>query len=192
MRTGASAVCSSFGAGNSSRDADPSQISEIERSRLRARASSWTAGSSCWPAASRGKWRTLTSAGSLCVGPGLGDALERHSSLRQTAVVRRERSAEDRASAHAGVRGAVEPVGTRHPDRAELLREALDPAAGEREVPVDPDVRARRHVLTGEHRIDDEEELLVLATGRVEQLLAGIRARLPVDEERRGAAGILP
>ena len=34
MRTGASAVCSSLGARNSSSEAEPSQISEVERSRL--------------------------------------------------------------------------------------------------------------------------------------------------------------
>ena len=34
MRTGASAVCSSVGARNSSSEAEPSQISEVERSRL--------------------------------------------------------------------------------------------------------------------------------------------------------------
>ncbi len=189
MRTGASAVCSSFGAPNSSSVAGPSQISEIERSRLRARTSSWTAGSSCCPAASRGKWRTLTSAGSLCVGPDSETRSSVTAALRQAPVVRRERSAEDRAGARAGVGDAVEPERARHPDRAELLREALDPAAGEREVAIDPDVRTGRDVLAVEHRVDDDEELLVLAARRVEQLVVGIRARLPVDEERRGAAG---
>ena len=44
-------------------------MAEIDRSRLRARTSSCTAGSLCRPAASRGKWRRFTRGGSLCVGP---------------------------------------------------------------------------------------------------------------------------
>ncbi len=53
----------------SSSVADPSQISETTRSRLRERASSCTAGSSWRPASRRAKWRTLTIGGALCVGP---------------------------------------------------------------------------------------------------------------------------
>jgi hypothetical protein len=68
-RAGASATCSSPGAAKSSSVAGPSSIAEIERLLLFARTSSWTAGSSWRPAASRGKWRRFTSGGSLWVGP---------------------------------------------------------------------------------------------------------------------------
>ena len=38
---------------------------------------------------------------------------------------------------------------------------------------------------------DDEEELAVLRADRVEQLLAGVARALPVDEQRRGAPGVI-
>ena len=70
MRTGASAVVLLVRRRRRARASRPPPRSrEIARSRLRARTSSWTAGSSWRPASSRGKWRTLTSGGSLWVGP---------------------------------------------------------------------------------------------------------------------------
>ena len=125
----------------------------------------------------------------------LRDALERDGSLGEAPVVRRERAAVDRACLQPGVGEAVEPERPRHPDGAELLREPLDPAADEREVPIDPDVRAGGHLLAVEHRIDDEEELLVLAAGRVDQLVARRRCRTAsrrrarrLVRDRRGSA----
>ena len=88
----------------------------------------------------------------------------------------------------AGVGRAVEAEGARDPDRAELLGEALQPAAREREVAVDPDERARRHLLAVEQRVDDDERLLVLRARGIEQLAAGRRARLPVGEDEGAAA----
>ena len=194
MRTGASAVCSSLGARNSSSVAEPSQISDVERSRLSEPASSCTAGCSCRPALSRGKWRTLTSCGALCVGPARSSPRASRFPVRagdrwRRACRRTSRPAEARARRRSGARSA------RHPDRAELLREALEPAAHEREVTVDPDVRAGRDLLAVEHRVDDEEELHVLAARRVEQLGAAIacssasrRRSPPRGPDRSGAA----
>ena len=191
IRTGRSASCSSFGAPYSASSAVPSQIGEMERSRLRAPTSSCTAGLCCSDAASCGKWRTFTSGGSLCVGPARGQGLERHAALREPPIVRGQRPGEDRAGPDAGIGEAVEPERARHPDRAELLREALHPAAREREVAIDPDVRAGRDVPAVEHRVHDDEELVVLAARGIEQLPAVLGAALPVDEQRGGASGIV-
>src|SRR6476661_367289 len=86
---------------------------------------------------------------------------------------------------------AVQAERPRHLDLPELLGEALDPPAHQREVAVDPDVRARRDRLAAKRPGDDDEELLVLPPRRVDQLVAPLRARLPVDEERGAPAGIL-
>ena len=75
-----------------------------------------------------------------------------------------------------GIRRRVEPERARDPDRAELLGEALQPAPREREVTIDPDERARRHLLAVEQGVDDDEALLVLRAGRVEQLAAARRS----------------
>ena len=121
----------------------------------------------------------------------LREPLERHRRLRDAGARRRRRCRRRwRPRLHAGVGRAVEAEGARDPDRAELLREALQPAAGEREVAVDPDERAGRHLLAVEQRVDDEERLLVLRARGIEQLAAARRARLPVGEdERRSGPG---
>ena len=79
----------------------------------------------------------------------------------------------------------------RHVDRAELLREALDPAAVHREVLVDPDVHAAADRLTVVARADDQEELVVLGLDRVLELVEVDRARLPVGEDRGDRARVL-
>ena len=79
----------------------------------------------------------------------------------------------------------------RHVDRAELLREALDPPAVHGEVLVDPDVNAAAHRLAVEARADDQEELAVLGLHRVLELVQVGRARLPVGEDRGDRARVL-
>ena len=124
--------------------------------------------------------------------------VERASSLGPSSVTRacervaarRAGAAERRPAPHPGRRAAGELVGPRHPDLAELLREALDPAAGEREVLVDPDERAGRDLLAVEQRVDHEVELAVVRARRVEQLVAALRAGLPVGEDGGAAAGV--
>src|SRR5581483_7483273 len=59
----------------------------------------------------------------------------------------------------------------RHPDRAELLRVALMPAASQGEVLLDPDRDAPRVAFAAGPAAHDEEALLVLGADRVEQLL---------------------
>ena len=107
------------------------------------------------------------SGGSLCVGPASATALERHRALGQPVAVGRDRPGE-----RAALGAAVEPERPRHVDLAELLGEALDPAAHQGEVVVDPDVRAGRDGLAVEQRVHDDEELLVLPPHRLEQLVA--------------------
>src|SRR6185503_3226283 len=116
--------------------------------------------------------------------------LERDRRLRDAPLVRGAGGAEARARLHAGVRRPAEAEAPRDPDRAQLLREALDPASREREVAVDPDVRAGRHLLAVEEPVDDDEDLLVLGARRVEQLVPALRARLPVRGDEGAAAGI--
>src|SRR6201999_4469145 len=89
-----------------------------------------------------------------------------------------------------GIGRTAEPEVARHPDLAELLREALDPAAREGEVAVDPDEWAGRDLLAVEKRVGNDEELLVLRARRVGQLGAAVLARLPVGEHRGAAAGV--
>ena len=122
--------------------------------------------------------------------PRLGDPVEGHRCLGDAALVGGAGGAERGSRLDAGVGRAVEAEGARDPDRAELLREALQPAAGEREVAVDPDERARRHLLAVEQRVDDDERLLVLRARGIQQLAAGLRARLPVGEDERAAARV--
>src|SRR4029078_2487795 len=98
--------------------------------------------------------------------------------------------AEAGARLHAGVGGPAEAEAPRDPDRAELLREALDPAACEREVAVDPDVRAHGDLLAVEQTAADHEHLLVLRSRRVDELVAALRARLPVGGDERAAGGV--
>ena len=119
---------------------------------------------------------------------GLGHALERDDRARDLAVVRRAGRAEARARGHAVRRGAADGEGPGQVDRAELLREALDPAAVHREVLVDPDVDAAADGLPAERRADDEEELLVLALDGVDELVEVGAAGLPVGEDRRDEA----
>src|SRR4029079_13960566 len=107
--------------------------------------------------------------------------------LGQPAPVGRAGAAEGGPGPHARVGGPAEAEGARDPDLAELLREALDPAAGQREVAVDPDERAGRDLLAVEQRVGDDEELLVLRPRRVDELRPALRARLPVGEDRRAA-----
>ena len=120
----------------------------------------------------------------------LRDALERHRPLREPPVVGGAGSAVDGARPQPGVGGAVEPEAARDPDRPQLLREALQPAAGEREVAIDPDVGAVRHLLAVEKRVHDEEELAVLRARRVGELVAALGERLPVGEDRGAAARV--
>src|SRR6185503_2794946 len=120
----------------------------------------------------------------------LGGTLEGDGGLGDTALVRGARRAEAGAGLHARVGWPAEPEAPRDPDRAQLLREALDPASREREVAVDPDVRAGRHLLAVEEPVDDDEDLLVLGARRVEQLVPALRARLPVRGDEGAAAGI--
>jgi len=47
-----------------------------------------------------------------------------------------------------------------------------------------------RDLLAVQERVHDDEELLVLPTRRLEQLLPAVRAGLPVDEEGRGPARV--
>ena len=119
-------------------------------------------------------------------GAALADPLGRDRALGQQPAVRGQRAGEGAAL---GARVEAEAAG--HVHLAELLGEALDPAPHQREVAVDPDVGAAGHVLVAQHRVHDQEELLVLAADGVEQLLARVRARLPVDEQRGAAAGIV-
>ena len=101
-----------------------------------------------------------------------------------------QRAAERGARLQARLGAVLEAEVARHPDRPELLGKALEPAAHEREVAIHPDVRAGRDLLAAQHRVDDDEELHVLAARRVEQLAAAVGAALPVGEDRRRAAGI--
>src|ERR1019366_8989799 len=107
----------------------------------------------------------------------------------EPAIAGSQRARERRAAPHARVRTALQAETARQPDRAQLLREALDPAAHQREIPVDPDVGAARHELTVEQRVDDDEELAVLRAARIEQLGAAGAAAPPVHEPPGGAAG---
>ena len=169
---------------------NPSQIGEIDRSRLRARTSSCTPGLSWRPAASRGKCRTLTSGGSLWVGPDVGDPLERDgpSAMRRSFAASVPPKTAPRLQRRDRRGSRARTSASSRPNRASSG--TPDPAADEREVAVDPDVRAGRHLLAVEQRIDDQEELLVLAAGGVEELRCTIGAGLPVDEERSGAARV--
>ena len=159
-------MCSSCDAPKSSSVAEPSQISEIARSRLRARTSSCTAGS-CANRRRAGEVANITMVGRC--------GWDRRSEIRSsvtgafgdTALVGRAGAAVGAPAPEPRIRRGVDAEAARDPDRAELLREPLDPASRQREVAVDPDVRARRHLLTVEQRVDDDEELLVLRAGRV-------------------------
>ena len=190
MRTGASAVCSSLGARNSSSEAVPSQISErraiaAERAgELVHRGLVVHSGVETREVAHVDELRRVVRRSRI------GDVLERDRALRQAAVVGGERAAERRARLQSGLGAVLEPEVARHPDRSELLGEALEPAAHEREVAIHPDVRAGRDLLAVEHGVDDEEELHVLTARRVEQLGAAVGAALPIGEDRRRATGI--
>jgi hypothetical protein len=59
-----------------------------------------------------------------------------------------------------------------------------------REVAVDPDVRAHGDLLAVEQPVTDDEHLLVLRPRRVDELVAALRARLPVGGDERAAAGV--
>src|SRR6185369_15429496 len=113
-----------------------------------------------------------------------------HRRLRHAALVGSAGDAEPGACLHAGVGGTAQPEAPRDPDRAELLREALDPAARQREIAVDPDVRADRHLLAAEEPVDDDEDLLVLRARGIHELVALVRARLPVRRDERATAGV--
>ena len=130
------------------------------------------------------------SAGSFTVGPVSDDVLERHHHPRDLAVVGGAGRAEARARLEPRRRlaGREQPS---HVDRAELLREALNPAAVHREVLVDPDVHAAADRFAAEPRADDEEELAVLGLDRVLELVQVDRARLPVGEDRGDRARIV-
>src|SRR3954471_4280888 len=73
---------------------------------------------------------------------GLAALLQRDAGARHLTTARAARRAAPRPGGDHGSSHAVEVVGPGHPDLAELLREALDPPAGHREVLVDPDERA--------------------------------------------------
>ncbi len=76
----------------------------------RAPASSCTAGDRRGrPALSRGKWRTLTSCGALCVGPVSVVLLERDGALGEAPVVGGERAAERRARLQPRLCAVLEP-----------------------------------------------------------------------------------
>src|SRR6185312_9494447 len=87
-------------------------------------------------------------------------------------------------------RPALQRVRACHPHLAALLGEALDPAASHREVLVHPDERAGGDLLPVEQGADDEIELAVMRADGIEQLLLGVRARLPVSEHRRTPARV--
>ena len=151
QRDGASASCSSL---RRAEQLEPGRALPDRRDRAVAAArptSSCTAGPSCFVAASRGKCRTFTSGGSLWVGP----RSERPSSVTLPSASRRSFAASvppnTAPGREPGIGEAVESEAARHPDGAELLREALHPAAHECEVAVDPDVRAGGHVAAVEH-----------------------------------------
>src|SRR3989442_5393251 len=99
--------------------------------------------------------------------------------LRQPSITRRQGGTE-----HATCGDLRRCLGMRVraglPHRAQLLRVALMEAATDGEVLVDPDVDAAGVRLAAEAAADDDERLLVLRAHRVEQLLAGGGAGLPV------------
>src|SRR5579875_2432284 len=121
---------------------------------------------------------------------GVADALKRKRRPRQLPYTRRAARTEARAGAHARIGLALERKGARHPDLAELLREPLDPAAREREVPIDPDERTGRDLLAFQQSAHNQVELAVLRADGVAQLIPPLRAGLPVDEHRGGPARV--
>jgi hypothetical protein len=94
-----------------------------------------------------------------------------------------------RRSAAASV--ATDRNGPRHPDRAGLLRKALDEPTDERHASVDPHERAARDPFAVVAAGDDDEEFLVLSPDGIKKLVTEIRARLPVHEDRRRSTEIV-
>src|SRR5207244_3832983 len=123
--------------------------------------------------------------------PSLAPPLEGHRGPGQPALVRGQRACEAAARALRRGRRRGEREAPRQLDPAELLREALNPAAYERDVLVHPDVGAGGDELAVDDRVDDEKELSVLAANGVIELVAVIGAPLPVDEEGRRAARVV-
>ena len=122
--------------------------------------------------------------------PGLGFPLERDRAEGEAAVAGREGAREAAARPELRHGPGREWEVPRDVDGAQLLREALDPAARQGEVAVDPDVRAGRHRFAVQQRVHDDEELPILASNRVVQLRPGVGAGLPVDEQGGCAARV--
>ncbi len=76
-------------------------------------------------------------------------------------------------------------------DRTEFLRVALQVAAHQGEVLVDPDEDAAAEEMVAVATAHDDEGLLVLRTHGVEEFRAVVAAALPVGPDERDRAGVL-
>ncbi len=126
----------------------------------------------------------LKSGGELTVGPSADSPV----SVRVASARRRSNDARARAEPAARLQprsGLADCHRPGHPDRAWLLREALDEPPHEGHALIDPHERTPRHRLSAVLGRQHDEELLVLGPNRVEQLFVGVRAGLPVGEDRR-------
>ena len=84
---------------------------------------------------------------------------------------------------------AAELHRARHRDLAELLGEALDLSAQERQLAVDPDERHASDLLVAADRVQHDVSLVVLADRRIgEHALVVVAGRAPVGEHDAGRA----
>src|SRR5690348_2100730 len=115
---------------------------------------------------------------------------QRHQRLGEPAVGGGQRAREPPAGRDPR-RRAAERVRPGLVDRPEFLGVALVQAAHQGEIGVDPDIDAARVDPPGEAAPHDGEALAVLGPDRIQQLLAGLAARLPVGPDQRDRAGVV-
>src|SRR5690606_4259200 len=178
MRCGARSASSSDGAGKKDSWAEPVQVPATCGLSRTDCVSSWTAGLWCRPAANLGKYRRTAE----CRKCGRR-ALTTQTGLGKMPTVRGERRAETAtwADDRPGLARHVERPRLMY--RTDLLREALDPATGERLIVVHVDERTPGHRRTPVRRVEQHQELAVLAAHRVE-IFVVTGGELPVDEQR--------
>jgi len=130
-------------------------------------ASSFTAGLSWYPAASLGKYRSKT-VGRLRrdIPFSTGLCKVTQASARRWPCAERT-GAKPAASRNRRRGGTRHRKGTRLKDAPHFLGKPLRPAARQRSVIVDIDVRAPHHRLVAIHGVDQNKRLAILITGRL-------------------------